>query len=90
MSIIYGVNTEERFTPKDVRDAIILCFTQAHKKALDDTLKDSASDMTMAEFEELKKINILQMIHNYFEEIDGDYENPTKESLIAICDKLAE
>lgn len=30
--IIYGLDVDSEYTPKDVRDAIIICFASAHEE----------------------------------------------------------
>lgn len=90
MSIIYGVDTSRPFRPEDARDAIVECFTQAHKKILENELAAEIKNMSVEEFERIKYLNIQQLIRSYFEEIGGNYDAPDKESLVAVCDKLAE
>lgn len=90
MTLIYGVDTDQPFTPTDVREAIIKCFVAAHKKVLEQDLGSLAEEMGKDEFEKIKKINISQLVRNFFEATYGDFEKPTKESLIAVCDRLAD
>jgi glutamyl/glutaminyl-tRNA synthetase len=89
MNIIYGVDTEKSINPKDVRDAIIECFTQAHTESLFD-LEDYNKNLSKIELEEIKRINTRQMIRNFFEETGGHYDNPTKESILKMLEKLKE
>ncbi len=89
MTIIYGVDTEKPIKPEDVRDAIIECFTQAHGEALED-LKNYNKNLTEVSFEEIKRINIRQMVRNYFNEVGGDYDHPTRDSIVKITEKLKE
>ena len=91
MVIIYGVDTEKPITPKDVRDAIVRCFVEAHGEILDLMRgTGSATSVSDEDFEKMKKMNVKELIRGFFQEAGGDYENPTKESLIAVCDRLAE
>ena len=89
MSIIYGVDTTKPVTPYDVRDAIVECFILAHSEALDD-LKNYGKELTPIEFENIKEIDIRQLMRNFFSEVGGDYENPTKESIQGVIGKLKE
>lgn len=89
MTIIYGIDTEKPVSPKDVRDAIVECFTQAHSEALSD-LENYNKDLTKADFEQMKRMNIRQMVRNYFEEVGGSYDAPTKDSIMNILGKLKE
>jgi hypothetical protein len=90
MAIIYGVDTTKPYGPVEVRDAIIECFTKAHSQIMEKDMAESVGDMKPKDLEEMKNLNVQLMIKNYFTEVGGDFENPTKESIIAVCDKLAE
>ena len=87
MPIVYGVDTNNPITPKNVRDAVVLCFIQAHKDVLDE-MKEFAPEMPEEEFEKFKRFDITQNLRKFFEEIGGDYGNPDKESIIKVLDKL--
>jgi hypothetical protein len=89
MPEIYGVDTEKMVTPTAVRDAIIRCFVVAHKEILDD-MKDFGDFRSEKEFMEMKELNVELMIKKLFDDVGGDFDKPTKESLIKVCDKLAE
>ncbi len=90
MAIIYGVNTEQPVSPEDARDALVECFTGAHKSVLEQSMSGLAEEMSEKEVDAFEKLNVKQMIRNFFDEVGGDYEKPAKESIIAVCDKLAE
>jgi len=87
-AIIYGMNTTKSATAVDVRDGIIKCFVEAHSEELAE-LKNYG-DVTDEDFEKIKSINVEGMIKNIFKEIDEDFDNPTKESLVKVVGKLAE
>ena len=89
MTIIYGIDTDKQVNPSDVRDAIVECFTQAHSDALSD-LKNYVEDLSKEDFEQMKRINVRQMIRNYFDETGGDYNHPTKDSLIKVMERSKE
>ena len=86
--LVYGVDTCAIVTSVMVRDAIIDCFTKAHAKELDE-LREYGS-ATEGEFERLKTLNVKIMVENLFTQTGGDFENPTKASLMAVVGKLAE
>ena len=90
MTIIYGVDTDKPTTILMVRDAIIECFTQAHKQVLEKDLCDFKGCMKPEDFENLKKINMTQLIQSFFKEMGAKFEEPAKQDLINLCDKLAE
>lgn len=87
MTIIYGIDTEKPVNPSDVRDAIIECFSLAHDEELAD-LESYSQGISKNDFEEMKRINIRQMVRNYFAEVGGSYESPTKDSILKIIEKL--
>lgn len=89
-AIIYGVDTGKPVTPVDVRDAVVECFTQAHKDVLEKQMSALTGVMAPEEVEKIKKLSIRKMIRDYFGEVGGDFEKPTKKSIIAVCDKLAD
>ncbi len=86
---IYGVDTSKKVTPIMVRDAIIDCFKQAHDEILQ-TMKEYYEFKSEKEFEELKHLNVKFLVESKFEEVGGDFENPSKRDLIKVIDKLAE
>lgn len=91
MSIVYGVDTSKQISPKDVRDAIVACFTIAHRKELDDLMQSSIDgDLTDSQIDKLKEINVKQIVRKFFEESEGNYDQPTKESILSVMDKLRE
>ena len=84
---IYGVDLSKKITPVMVRDAIIECFVKAHSKILE-MMKEYHEFKSEEEFEQMKHINIKYLIKSKFEEIGVDFDNPSKEDLIAVIDKL--
>jgi len=84
-SIIYNVDISKDVTPIMVRDAIIKCFTQAQQE-----VTESMKVISGLESEEAEKISVDSLIENAFEEAGGDFNNPTKESLIKVIMKLKE
>ena len=89
MSKIYGVDTTKDYTLVDIRNAIIECFTQAHKKILEQELNEFVSTMDKQNFERLKEMNVYKLVHDLFKKIGGDFNKPKKQDLISICDELA-
>lgn len=87
MTLVYGVDTEKAVTPKDVRDAVIKCFTEAHTDALEDFNTDNPS-LTSEEISSLKLTSVKELVKQYFDECNGDFDNPTKDSLFAVLEKL--
>lgn len=85
---IYGVDPTKKVKPKMVRNAIIKCFFEAHKEVLDDVSK--IQNIDERELKEIKKLNVEALIRKFFKEIQADFDEPTKEDLIKICDKLAD
>ncbi|MBT4647922.1 hypothetical protein HN827_10110 [archaeon] len=86
---IYGVDLSKEVTPIMVRDAIINCFLNAHSEILDE-MKEFGDFESEKEFEKMKLFDIKSLIEKYFEEVNGDFDNPTKESLLEVIGKLQE
>lgn len=86
---IYGLDSSQPYNSTDVRNAIINCFVRAHKRELD-KMKEYGDGISDEEFEKMKSIDVIILVKRFFKEIGGDYENPTKESIRKVCDKLAE
>ena len=85
--LLYGVDTCAIVTPIMVRDAIISCFTEAHAKELGELRE--FGNITDEEFEKMKSINVTMLVKNCFSDIKGEFENPTKKSLMSAIEKLA-
>ncbi|MBU2524419.1 hypothetical protein KKG71_04455 [Patescibacteria group bacterium] len=85
---IYGIDPTKPVTPLMVRNAITECFYQAHEEILNQ-LKTNDAVITEKEKKEMGKDQIKILIETFFEEVGGDYQNPKKEELIKVCDKLA-
>ena len=90
MSIIYGIDTSMPYSAVDVRDAIIECFTQAHKAVLAESLKEVDKGLTDQERAHLERLNIAQTVRHCFKKSEGDFEKPNKEVLVKVCQQLAE
>jgi len=84
---IYGVDPGKSLKPKEVRDAIVKCFKEAHKRIIKEN-KGILKELEPEELEEVKNLDIKELIRIYFEKVGGDFDKPTKESLTAVCDHL--
>jgi len=78
MPTIYGVDTTKKVTSILVRDAIVACFAQAHCSQTE--LQGDAKTQDNYCKEIVKKA---------FAETNGNYENPTKDSIVASIKWLA-
>jgi len=85
----YGVDISKEITPIMVRDAIIDCFTNAHNEVLEQ-MKEYTDFKSEKEFEEMKQIQVKYLIETMFGNVGGDFNNPTKESIIQVVMKLKE
>lgn len=86
---IYGVDLSGEITPVMVRDALLECFSEAHKKTLEQGV-DFDDDSGSQELRKLSDMNAEILIKKYFEEVGGDFENPKKEDFVKVMNKLAE
>lgn len=86
---IRACDPSEEITPITVRDTIIQCFTDAHTEILE-MMKEYHEFKSEEEFEEMKKMDVKILIQAKFKEIDADFDNPTKDDLLAVISKLAD
>jgi len=84
--MIYGVNLQGTVTPHMVRDAIIQCFFEADSEVLDG-LFNQQEFSTETEEKEVKYNHVRVFIKNLFHKTQGDFNNPTKESLTNVIDQ---
>lgn len=82
-NIIYGVDITKKVTPIMVRDAIIDCFYKAHEGELEQ-MKKLLEFESEEKFSEFKQEGIESTIRTKFDEVGGDFDNPTKEVLIRV------
>ncbi|MCM2325094.1 MAG: hypothetical protein NDI94_01405 [Candidatus Woesearchaeota archaeon] len=85
--MLYGIDASKKVTPLMARDALIKCFTAAHKKVIDEFI--SHEDMDKSGLNRLKQMNVELQIKKRFEETGGDFDAPTKKDLQNVCDSLA-
>ena len=78
MTKIYGIDLDQKITPLLVRDAIVECFFQAH-----------CADTGVELGEEGVNKNYCQsIIKKAFREAGGDFDKPTKGTILKVLDKL--
>ena len=85
---IYGINPEDDINPCMVRDAIVQCFYEADIEVLKKLFLKS--DFESEKDEEIGKKHVIVVIKKMFDDVDGDFDNPTKESLINVVEKCKE
>jgi hypothetical protein len=89
MAKIYGVDTDKPVTPVKVRDAIILCFTEAHGEVLG-MMKEFHKFRSEGEFQRMKRIDVEFRVRSVFDKAHIDFDKPSKSDLVVIVDSLAE
>ena len=77
---IYGANADEKITPLVVRDAIVNCFFEAHCEDAGIMEEDKASNKEYCQ----------SIVRKAFEDTGGDFDHPTKESIMKVMGQLAE
>lgn len=77
--LIYGIDPNKSLTPLMVRDAIVECFAQAH-------CADAGLDINKEE----GRMYCRRTVQKAFKDTGGDFDNPTKESIQAALENLAE
>ena len=88
MAVIYGVDTESKVTPEQVRDAIIECFYDAHQEILKDMYVLLEEGKKKEKTNEVGKEYIKETVINYFIKVGGDFTKPTKEDILKVLDEL--
>jgi hypothetical protein len=85
---IYGVDMSKRITPLMAKDAIIICFHKAHREALDELNNEGGFD-SEADREGFERIQTDLIVRSAFEDVNADFNNPTKEDIVRVLDGLA-
>lgn len=71
-------------TPIETRDALLRCFLAAHKEAVE----EATFDMNIPEE---KKVEVITgMVRKAFTDTKGDFDKPTKKSILAAMNQLKE
>jgi len=78
MTVLYGVDMEKPVTPLLVRDAIICCFSEAH-----------CEDAGLGADKNINQEYCRSIVKKAFEDTHGDFDRPTRQSLLAVLDNLA-
>jgi len=86
---IYGIDLSREITPIMVRDVMIECFCGAHKEILDE-MKEYSHFECDDDLKKMGRLDVEILIKKFFEETGGDFDNPDKESIIKVSDKLAD
>ncbi|OGZ05605.1 MAG: hypothetical protein A2845_04560 [Candidatus Lloydbacteria bacterium RIFCSPHIGHO2_01_FULL_49_22] len=84
--MIYGVDADAELSPVQVRDALVTCFREAHCDILDETF--GSSTLRPEDTESLKKMDVELLIQEFFRKVEGDYDHPTKETLLLVMGEL--
>ena len=87
--LIYGVDVSKNVTPIMVRDAMIQCFYKAHCNVLE-LARETFGHPPETKFEEMKKSHVKELVEDIFHRLGGDFNNPTKENLFEVLEKLKE
>lgn len=77
---LYGLDLDKDITPLEARDALVECFFEAH---CTDIGLDNSNP-------EVDRIYIKGIVEKAFLDSDGDFEKPTKQSIINAMGKLQE
>jgi len=82
-NFIYGVDISRKITPIQVRDAIIRCFSLAQEE-----LKKFAKEKIDIKPDLIGETYINSLIINAFNEVNGDFNNPTKVTIVKVINRL--
>ncbi|MCD4705107.1 hypothetical protein K8R66_03445 [bacterium] len=78
MTKVYGIDLDQEITPLMVRDAIVECFQQAHCADAGISLED----------EDVNRSYCQKIVKRAFNEAEADFENPTREGIMKVLEKL--
>jgi len=82
-------SSKKEITPIHVRDAIINCFYEAHEDVLNEMFE--VTNYSSDEKSKMTKYNHIRiMIKTLFNRVNGDFNNPDKDSLIKVIDQCAQ
>jgi len=84
MTEIYGVDTEKEVTPIMVRDAIMKCFSLAHKEIMDKEREEGIISETSKDEE------VGLIVKQKFQESGADWDNPSRQDILQAMEKLAD
>lgn len=79
MNKIYGINPDGKITTLMIRDAICKCFYEAHCK-----------DAQLSNEESMSQSYCTQIVKKSFQDSGGDFNSPTKQSILDALDNLAD
>lgn len=77
--MLYGVDLEKSITPTIVRDALVECFYDAH----------CADAELGTDNPVLKKAYILEILKKTFADVGGNFDEPTKETMLKVMNNLS-
>lgn len=75
--LIFGVDLSKTVTPIIVRDAIVECFWEAHCAMVGGGGEEEITDLYCTE-----------LVKKSFKTTGGDFQNPTKEHILAVLEEL--
>lgn len=78
MTKVYGLDLEGDITPEGVRDAMVECFFEAHCAGSGSGLSGDIGSRDYCE----------TVIRKAFQDVDGSFDNPTKESIVGVLGEL--
>ncbi len=86
-SCVWGVETAEGYSPKDVREAMVNCFVSANGDMIAQMAGEELPDDETARQQKIKELTA-GFVRKAFAETGGDYDNPDKASIIRVLEQL--
>ena len=88
---IFGVDVNKApLTSEDVRNAIVECFANAHGEVIKDTIENLEGEKDGREKCKQVRQHTMELVKKAFRETGGEYESPTKRSIMEVLDYLAD
>lgn len=86
-SCIWGVDLTKTYTPIDVRDGMLTCFVHANGEMIAKMSGVQLPEEDVAKEEQLRELTA-GFVRKAFAQSGGDYDHPTKVSIIAALEVL--
>lgn len=80
---LYGVDIDKPVTPVQVRDALVVCFNEAH-------CADAGLDISAQKDEALNRTYCEEIVRKMFVDTGNDFDKPTKKAIEMVIEKLAD
>ena len=86
---IYGVVIDSKPTPEQIRDAMLECFREAHREAMERDFKMGKLS-SRKDFKKYEQSYTEFILRQMFEQAGGSFDHPTKKTLKKVVSLLSD